>query len=145
MPTISVNRNFLGPVPETTDEYLLRVALSDHQPTQVTAADEMAEVYPLTVDAKSLPALSEEPRQAFIKIKCPKLKAIELEVIDSDDPEESHKELLEPIPFSQEDSIPETIHVFYNLSPASGSTDVMISGGTYRILPGRRTRTIQHH
>lgn len=142
MSTINFHGNFLGPVPETTDEYLLRVSLGDHQPVLVVADEEMAEVYPLIVDARPLSALSEEPRQAFIKIKCPKLKAIALVVRDNDDPQSSHHEEIEPRPFSEEDSVPEHIHVFYDLSPES--VDSVVVGETYRILPGRRTRTIHH-
>lgn len=142
MSTINFHGNFLGPVPETTDEYLLRVSLGDHQPILVDAGEEMAEVYPLVVDARPLSALSEEPRQAFIKIKCPKLKAIDLVVRDHEDPHSSHHQEIEPRAFLAEDTVPEHIHVFYDLSPES--VDSVVAGGTYRILPGRRTRTIHH-
>lgn len=142
MSTIIFNGNFSGPVPGTTDEYILRVALADHQPIQVTAAEEMQGVYPLIVEARSLSALSEEPRHAFIKIKCPKLKAIDLVVRDPESSEGSFQMELAPVAFSEADTVPENIHVFYDLSDSSPDSEVATQ--SYTILPGRRTRTIEH-
>ncbi len=140
MSTLNVTRNFLGPIPETTDEYLLKVQLGDHHPFQVTAGEEMTEVYPLEFDASPLPAFSEEPRHALVKIKCPKLKAINLVVRDPSDEESAFTEVVEPVLFSEDDIIPEenAIHVFYDLSADPDNPSVE----SYTILPGRRTRTI---
>ncbi len=140
MSTLTVTRNFLGPIPETTDEYLLKVLLGDHHPFQVTAGEEMAEVYPLEFDASPLPAFSEEPRHALVKIKCPKLKAINLVVKDPENEDVSFTEVVEPVLFSEDDVIPEehAIHVFYDLSEDAQHPSI----DAYTILPGRRTRTI---